>query len=699
MAPGTASRERRCSVASTPRSIPRSRSSLSMLSVISAFFLLAQLVTAQNSNCIILNASTQCGEDFDQFPILRSSFSSIDVFNTFIVNVSIDYTKAASFYSTNFGCTGLTPNRAAILRWQTSFYCSRAVKEALRANCTAAISARTVQLPFGPVLCPLQCSQAQSSLSTMINSRDVCPVTGQGASFISARTKFLNDNDNLCRTTAAEAAQQKLCSSGVAVETSLCGWQSNSVAVDNCKALGDTSDCCKTAISSAQLPVAAIAGGVAGGVAFMGIVTIVVIVLVRRNRMDKSPPSENGTRKRKYTVPRVFKSSTRRGSSFGKTSGPYKASLDVFPYEPQFRSPPSMGMVGNAPAPLDLGAPYVAMDGYAVSAGSMQRAAVGYSNPSYAVPGASPYPGTGQTPYDNVGEPYPPVPPPKQMEQMYEQQNGPPEIPELDELDPELMIVVYPYEPAMPDELRLTPGEDIIVLKNFDDGWGLGALVSTRQQGAFPIVCVARPNELPSDFFVPAPEPPQQLDNSRGSMIRRSSTISAKYTSVHAPGVSRRGSSQVYSSLDLQRLSLQLGNLVPFTTLELGGSTNSILFPNGSSPDRRESRRASRRGSRVQQLQNDPKGSSPQRQQQMQQQQNLLSPPQMNGFRQSTTDMLYGDKRSASRGTYYDHGLDEGLPDIDVRESLMIDMAPPTTPLSVNVNLERMSYAGAPYRG
>ncbi|KAI8622320.1 hypothetical protein BC830DRAFT_1089452 [Chytriomyces sp. MP71] len=50
--------------------------------------------------------------------------------------------------------------------------------------------------------------------------------------------------------------------------------------------------------------------------------------------------------------------------------------------------------------------------------------------------------------------------------------------------------VVHPYVASMRDEISITPGHEVIVLKRYEDGWGLGRDLSTMQYGAFPLVCV-----------------------------------------------------------------------------------------------------------------------------------------------------------------------------------------------------------------
>ncbi|KAF9939660.1 hypothetical protein BGZ65_009936 [Modicella reniformis] len=61
---------------------------------------------------------------------------------------------------------------------------------------------------------------------------------------------------------------------------------------------------------------------------------------------------------------------------------------------------------------------------------------------------------------------------------------------------------LYPYQASMADELDLTPGDIINVIRVFDDGWAVGTNMSTSREGAFPIVCVMFVDEsaLDDDF-------------------------------------------------------------------------------------------------------------------------------------------------------------------------------------------------------
>jgi len=45
------------------------------------------------------------------------------------------------------------------------------------------------------------------------------------------------------------------------------------------------------------------------------------------------------------------------------------------------------------------------------------------------------------------------------------------------------------YSPSMPDELRMTPGDELIILEKFNDGWGFGQNTKGGV-GVFPLDCV-----------------------------------------------------------------------------------------------------------------------------------------------------------------------------------------------------------------
>lgn len=68
------------------------------------------------------------------------------------------------------------------------------------------------------------------------------------------------------------------------------------------------------------------------------------------------------------------------------------------------------------------------------------------------------------------------------------------------------MEAIFAYNPALPDELKLAPGDMIEVANLYDDNWASGTLRrgdGTTQLGAFPLVCVSA--QIGSDSCVPSP--------------------------------------------------------------------------------------------------------------------------------------------------------------------------------------------------
>ncbi|KAI9340586.1 hypothetical protein BDR26DRAFT_354054 [Obelidium mucronatum] len=75
-----------------------------------------------------------------------------------------------------------------------------------------------------------------------------------------------------------------------------------------------------------------------------------------------------------------------------------------------------------------------------------------------------------------------------------QQQQLPPQPPK--QQGGEIMRIIHSYEPQLQDELALVEGDDLILLKRFDDGWAQGCNPLTGKQGAFPLVCVCSIHEL-----------------------------------------------------------------------------------------------------------------------------------------------------------------------------------------------------------
>ncbi|KAG0211658.1 hypothetical protein B0O80DRAFT_14204 [Mortierella sp. GBAus27b] len=67
---------------------------------------------------------------------------------------------------------------------------------------------------------------------------------------------------------------------------------------------------------------------------------------------------------------------------------------------------------------------------------------------------------------------------------------------------PSYCQALYTYQASMADELDLSPGDLVNVLRVFDDGWAAGLNMNTAKEGVFPVVCVMFVDEstLDDDF-------------------------------------------------------------------------------------------------------------------------------------------------------------------------------------------------------
>ncbi|KAJ3137670.1 Abnormal cell lineage protein 44 [Physocladia obscura] len=139
------------------------------------------------------------------------------------------------------------------------------------------------------------------------------------------------------------------------------------------------------------------------------------------------------------------------------------------------------------------------------------------------LPGSRPYPGTGSLPrpqqqpiYQNNSNPNPATAAANAFAQQQtsamsakEAANG-----------GDIMRIIHPYDAQLEDELQLVEGDDLIVLKKFDDGWAQGLNPLTGKQGAFPLVCVISLAELNSQKAAS-----QKKNASGGRISKRMSSI------------------------------------------------------------------------------------------------------------------------------------------------------------------------------
>ncbi|KAK9768384.1 hypothetical protein K7432_001044 [Basidiobolus ranarum] len=70
--------------------------------------------------------------------------------------------------------------------------------------------------------------------------------------------------------------------------------------------------------------------------------------------------------------------------------------------------------------------------------------------------------------------------------------SAPPSPPPMTQPEGEEYSCVFAYNPTLEDELMIQPGDSLIVIWAFDDGWAVGRNVNTGFEGAFPMACVTK---------------------------------------------------------------------------------------------------------------------------------------------------------------------------------------------------------------
>ncbi|ORX96040.1 hypothetical protein K493DRAFT_21471 [Basidiobolus meristosporus CBS 931.73] len=90
---------------------------------------------------------------------------------------------------------------------------------------------------------------------------------------------------------------------------------------------------------------------------------------------------------------------------------------------------------------------------------------------------------------------------------------------------------IYPYEPTLPDELRIYPQDTVVILMTFEDGWGIGRNLTRGGEGALPLACLSKdatPYEETITSRSSSSSIPRRSSSKRESSTPRISHYSAK---------------------------------------------------------------------------------------------------------------------------------------------------------------------------
>ncbi|OAJ37675.1 hypothetical protein BDEG_21672 [Batrachochytrium dendrobatidis JEL423] len=458
------------------------------------FITVGRLVIAQTTpQCVALDSSTPCGLDYTGYPVLQSQFASVAAFTAAVQSNIADLNQVADSFVNNYGCT-TGPIRPAleVMRYQVSIQCSMAINDAIVAGCSVSSN----RPPKGPLLCTQFCSMAGTTVQQVFQNTTACSAPGSNA-IAQARTNLLTQYSNYCTFSSNAIAAGAPCTGGAQAERDLCGWRNNSTAIAQCTT--NFKDTCCTNLTK----LSTVSAGVSSksnlalyiGLGIGGVVLLVVgailAVYLYRRRSQSYVDHEDKA---------AYQANQYRGShkleeieANSTPKGPITA----------LYSPPSL----------------------AKSATSNHNSIVA-SNLS-AAPAAPP----------SSANSSPPI----------TMNNLPPTARKT--------RVLHPYEPTLPDELRLEVGLEIIMVRAFDDGWALGFDPNTSKQGAFPLVCVAETDDQ-STIITTAPNTviAAPNDSASTSILQRSSNTNS----------SHRTSSQMISSSD----RLAVSSLVATTLRE-----------------------------------------------------------------------------------------------------------------------------------
>ncbi|KAJ3202132.1 hypothetical protein HK099_001981, partial [Clydaea vesicula] len=482
------------------------------------------------SQCFILDSNSYCGPEYVGYPVLVSSFQNQDLLSTYLQADFVDAEKLSLLFSTNFGCSGKNLlQQVNNRRFHTSFQCSQIVNDAILQNCQF----DSTKFPsVGPVLCENQCNLAVSSLKSIIENPEVCPLN---ETVIDARAQLVGQFTNYCATAKnSSASQGNLCVQGTPIENTKCGFINDAVALTGCTA-NPTDPCCisflktvptssadtnNNSTTSSDLSESSSknanngnpsSNGAGPGV-IIGVVVGVLILLL-------------------FVVFFILrKKKNRQAKSISSAEQPLKGSSEL-----NFRSTPSPApsfnqnqqAINHASPPLPLPTPTQRSAADENPFNTIQQQPHNLQMPQIPLQQQQQQQQNLQQVSNNFNEQYGSFPPNNDQYGAF-----PTDAPKRKST--EMMVVVHPYYATLADELQLEVGADLILISSFDDGWALGMNPITGQQGAFPLVCVSKPDELIAKGF-----DRQSLSNKRNS------------TFVTEPTISNRNSSQIFDKQGL----------------------------------------------------------------------------------------------------------------------------------------------------
>ncbi|KAI9091131.1 hypothetical protein DFS34DRAFT_597299 [Phlyctochytrium arcticum] len=568
--------------------------------------------TPDPASCSILTTSTLCGSDYVGWPIYNVTSEQ---FNTALQSLAVETRQMEALLKTSTGCLASTPASVSTeaitsLRYQVSVWCSAAVLDALnifqcKPPSPEAADPTAVASGVQPsILCAKHCSAATSSIQLFFANQTLCPTSSNINTPVI--TKRIGSFTDYCERTA-QMPQDK-CIKGAAMEATTCGFLAqNKNAERLCEPLTND-DCCNALLNRST-------GKKSNIGATIGIIFAIILIVAgligglmywrrRKQRLQLRQKEESNGFGYGYSD-----KYTGRGGGGGSRKGPdnYNLQTDSPTIENPWHAPldannrhnnnphhDSNGYYNDMHHSEHRGGEYDNKERHLYPPSSAESIsmspipAMRYSldrNAGAAAPkGGLAQPRTGNEPrraksvtfkdrvavqnedsfaqeisFDVAESDFGASTSVNGLAHMSELQNGGPleDAGNNGPLENVVMRVLHPYDPTMEDELPLIAGTEIVMVRAFDDGWALGAIPATGQQGAFPLVCVAHVDEVPDHIWHDLVASSTQGPQYQPAPLSPTALSPAPNNNYRIPqDINKRVSSQRFSKVDLSRLSL-----------------------------------------------------------------------------------------------------------------------------------------------
>ncbi|KAI8897920.1 hypothetical protein BC833DRAFT_591842 [Globomyces pollinis-pini] len=405
------------------------------------------LQTSMAQVCNKLPQDTLCGQEYAGYPIAKP----IQDFNNSLTDAVANLDNVAANFAKGCGASNnvnTVLNGVSSLRFQVSIQCSFYVKEAIDKNCPVP----PPLLPKGPLLCLDQCRVGAFSLQSFIRNSTTCP-KGQTDPQLAQNYKFENE---YCQFVDANIqANNNVCVKGSTLEAANCGWQSKTLAIQQCKTVlgaGFDDVCCKSLLDKEN-------SSGSNTLIIIGVVVIVIIIIIAIGTLLFFKRRNAKSNRKSVEMP-----------SYKNSDYDYNSNRNQYQKDPAPQKSPYNNNQYNQPLSVQTTPNYQKQQ----SSAPVQRMNPAFNYNQQDQKSFSATPSSGHTlanysdqninsdPRLSVTKPITPqspinTQPTKQIKKVLMPEGA------------KEMITIHPYVSSMEDELQFSVGASIYLLKTYDD--------------------------------------------------------------------------------------------------------------------------------------------------------------------------------------------------------------------------------------